>query len=195
LLSREQAQIHVICVKKRRRKRGRSSGCLLRIHRRASKLPWPSILLANMQSLENKTDDLRLQLADQWNIKNCNILCFTESWLNDDTDNIELEGFSMHRQNREAKSGKTRGGGVCLFVNNSWCWCLILKKSRGIAWLISCSPHYLPREFSSILFVAIYVPPQTDAGTKNALNQLNKAISKQENAHPEAALLVAGRGL
>ncbi|XP_070291448.1 coiled-coil domain-containing protein 136 isoform X2 [Salvelinus sp. IW2-2015] len=33
---------------------------------------------------------------------------FTESWLNDDTDNIELEGFSMHRQNREATSGKTR---------------------------------------------------------------------------------------
>ena len=31
-----------------------------------------------------------------------------------------------------------------------------------------------------------------DAGTKTALNELYKAISKQENAHPEAALLVAG---
>jgi hypothetical protein len=38
----------------------------------------------------------------------------------------------------------------------------------------------------------IYLPPQTDAGTKKALNELYKAISKQENAHPEAALLVAG---
>ena len=58
--------------------------------------------------------------------------------------------------------------------------------------MISCRPHYLPREFSSILFVAVYLPPQTNAGTKTALNQLYKAISKQENAHPEAALLEAG---
>ena len=58
--------------------------------------------------------------------------------------------------------------------------------------MISCRPHYPPREFSSILFVAIYLPPQTDAGTKTALNQLYKAISKEENAHPEVALLVAG---
>ena len=54
--------------------------------------------------------------------------------------------------------------------------------------MISCRPHYLPREFSPILFVAIYLPPQTDAGTKTALNQLYKAITKQENAHPEDAM-------
>ena len=50
---------------------------------------------------------------------------------------------------------------------------------------------YLPREFSSIFYVAVYLPPQTDAGTKTTLNELYTAISKQENAHPEAALLVA----
>ena len=58
--------------------------------------------------------------------------------------------------------------------------------------MISYRPHYQPREFSSIFFVAVYLPPQTDAGTKIALSQLYKAISKQENAQPEAALLVAG---
>ena len=58
--------------------------------------------------------------------------------------------------------------------------------------IISCRPQYLPREFSSIFFVPVYLPPQTDAGTKTALNELYKAIRKQENAHPEAALLVAG---
>ena len=47
-------------------------------------------------------------------------------------------------------------------------------------------------EFSSIFFVAVYLPTQTDAGTKTAPNELYMAISKQENSHPEAALLVAG---
>jgi hypothetical protein len=56
----------------------------------------------------------------------------------------------------------------------------------------SCRPHYLPREFSSVFFVAVYIPPQSKVGTKTALNELYSALSKQENAHPEAALQVAG---
>jgi hypothetical protein len=78
----------------------------------------------------------------------------------------------MYRQDRTVASGKTRGGGLCIFVNNS------------------CRPHYLPRKFSSIFFAAVYIPPQSEAGTKIALNELYSAISKQENAHLEAALLV-----
>ena len=72
----------------------------------------PSILLANVQLLEDKIDDLLLRLSYQPDIKNCNILCFTEMWLNEETDNIELAEFSLHRQIRDATSGKTRGGGV-----------------------------------------------------------------------------------
>ena len=58
--------------------------------------------------------------------------------------------------------------------------------------MISCRLHYLPREFSFTLFINIYLPQQTDGSTKTTLNELYKAISKQENAHPEAAPLVAG---
>ena len=58
--------------------------------------------------------------------------------------------------------------------------------------MISWRPHHLPREFSTVFFVAVYIPPQTDAGTKTAMNELYSAISKQENAHTEATLLVAG---
>jgi ribosome assembly protein 1 len=56
--------------------------------------------------------------------------------------------------------------------------------------MISCRPYYLPRELSAIFFVVGYLPPQTNVGTKTAL--LYRTMSKQENAHPEAALLVAG---
>ena len=53
--------------------------------------------------------------------------------------------------------------------------------------MISCIPHYLPRECSSIFFVA-YIPPQSEAGTKIALTELYSAISKQENTHPETLM-------
>ena len=92
-------------------------------------------------------------------------------------------------------SGKTRGGGQCIVENSSWC-----MKSKEVSrvcspkveyLMISCRPHYLPREFISTFFVAVYIPPQTDAGTKTTLNELYTAISKQENAHPLVALLLA----
>ena len=50
----------------------------------------------------------------------------------------------------------------------------------------------MPREFSAILFVAVYLLPQTDTGTKTALGQLYKEISKHETTHPDVVLLVAG---
>ena len=143
----DKAQIPVINVKKRQRKRGRRAGCLVRICRRVGKPPLPSVLLANVQSLENKLDELRLRLSYQWDIKNWNILCFTEMWLNDDTDNIELAAFSVHRQDRAATSGKMRAGGVCLFVNHCWCAMSNIKEvtrycSPEVVHLMkSCRPH------------------------------------------------------
>jgi endonuclease/exonuclease/phosphatase (EEP) superfamily protein YafD len=61
--------------------------------------------------------------------------------------------------------------------------------------MISCRPYYLPREFSSTvqhIFCLFTLPPQTDAGTKTALKELNRAIIKQDNANPEVTLLFAG---
>ena len=51
--------------------------------------------------------------------------------------------------------------------------------------MIRCRPHDLPRKLSSV-----YIP-QTGEGTKTTLNKVYTAISKQENPHPDAALLVA----
>ena len=121
----------------------------------------PSILQANVQSLDNKIVALRERLNYQRDIKSGNILCITELWLNDDNINI-LAGYTMYRQDRTAASGKTRECGLCIFVNNSRC--TISKEissycSPEVEFLmISCRPHYLPREFKSIFFVAVYIP-------------------------------------
>jgi phosphoribosyl 1,2-cyclic phosphodiesterase len=45
----------------RRRRKGFRSGLLVRIRRRAHHSPLPSILLANVQSLDNKVDEFRVE--------------------------------------------------------------------------------------------------------------------------------------
>ncbi|XP_042181561.1 dihydropteridine reductase isoform X2 [Oncorhynchus tshawytscha] len=59
-----EADFPVIRKRKRRWYRGQRAGCLVRTRRkRVGKLPLPSILLANMQSLDNKLDENVLQLG------------------------------------------------------------------------------------------------------------------------------------
>ncbi len=52
-----------------------------RLRKRAHSPPLPSILLTNVQSLENKMDDLRARISFQWNIRDFKILCLSETWL------------------------------------------------------------------------------------------------------------------
>ena len=65
----------------RQRKRGSRAGVLVRLRKRENQPPLPSILLANVQSLDNKLDELRSRMAFQRDIKNCNVMVFTETWL------------------------------------------------------------------------------------------------------------------
>ncbi len=67
--------------RRRRKHRGRRAGIHNRLRKMAHSPPLPSILLANVQSLENKMDDLRARISFQRDIRDCNILCLTETWL------------------------------------------------------------------------------------------------------------------
>ena len=110
--------------KQRRRRRGRWSGLLVRLRSRASRAPLPSILLANVQSLDNKVDRIRARVAFQRDIRDCNVLCFTETWLNRDTlsESVQPPGFfTHHADSNKHLSGKKKGGEVCLMINETWC--------------------------------------------------------------------------
>lgn len=81
------------------RPRGKRAGFSNRLRARAHCTPLPSILLASVQSLENKLDDLRTRVKFQRNIQDCNLLCFNETWLNPAVPDHALqfaEFFSAH---------------------------------------------------------------------------------------------------
>ncbi len=149
--------------RRRKKHRGRRAGIRDRLRKRAHSPPLPSILLANVQSLENKMDDLRARTSFQWDIRDCNILCLSETWFTPsvpDTAVTPSDNFSVLRMDRTAEAGKIKGGGVCFMINKKWC------DPRNISILSrSCSPHlehlsiicrpfYLPREFSAVIATA-----------------------------------------
>ncbi len=72
---------HLNNPRRRRKHHGRRAGIRNRLRKRAHSPPLPSILLATVQSLENKMDDLRARISFQRDIRDCNILCLTETWL------------------------------------------------------------------------------------------------------------------
>ncbi len=187
---------HLNNPRRRRKHCGRRAGIRNRLRKRARSPPLPSILLANVQSLENKMDDLRARISFQRDI---NIFCLTETWLTPsvpDTAVTPSDNFSVLRMDRTAEAGKTKGGGVCFMTNKKWC------DPRNISILsCSCSPHlehlsiicrpfYLPREFSSIVVTAVYIPPQAD--TSLALSKLHDVLSGYINKHPDAVFIIAG---
>ncbi len=143
-------------------------------------------------------DDLRARISFKQDIRDCNIICLTETWLTPsvpDTAVTPSDNFSILRMDRTAEACKSKGGGVCFMINKKWC------DPRNISLSRSCSPHlehlsiicrtfYLPREFSSVIVTAVYIPPQADTGL--ALSKLHDVLSGYINKHPDAAFIIAG---
>ncbi len=77
---------------------GKCAGIRNRLRERAHSPPLSSILLINVQSLENKLDDFRARISFQLDIKDCNILCLTETW---------LTTLVPEEKDRKAEAGKT----------------------------------------------------------------------------------------
>ncbi len=144
-------------------------------------------------------DDLRARISFQRDLRDCNILCLSETWLMTsvpDTAVTPSDNFSVLRMDRTAEAGKSKGGGVCFTINKKWCdprniSILSRSSSPHLEHLsIICHPFYLPREFSSIIVTAVYIPPQSDTGL--ALSKLHDVLSGYINKHPDTAFIIVG---
>lgn len=109
------------------RKRGRRGGVCRRIRRQLqrNRLPLPSMLLANVQSIRNKLDELQANVHHAREFRDACVMAFTETWLTDreSDSSLELKGFGPPvRMDRDSSvTGRTQGGGVCLYINRRWC--------------------------------------------------------------------------
>lgn len=179
----------------RKQKRGKRGGLVAKL--KANRPSIPSLFLANVRSLNNKVDLICLWLGISQEMRYCAIFCLTETWLNDKMPDsaFQLDGLLFFpRADRNHLSGKTPGGGICAYINKGWCTNCVLASSHcseAIEHLtVKCRPHHLPREFTAVYVIVVYIPPSAKAS--EALTGLHNNISSLQNKHPDALYAIAG---
>ncbi|KAI3376895.1 hypothetical protein L3Q82_000013 [Scortum barcoo] len=92
----------------------------------------------------------------------------------------ELDGFTLLRADRSKESGKRKGGGLAVFVNDRWCnpGHITVKEQhccKDIELLaVSMRPYYLPREFTHAL--AVVVQPAVTRTVKKWSEEAEEAL-------------------
>ena len=177
------------------RKRGKRGGVAIRLRRRKFRLPLPTILLGNAQSLNNKISELSACCRFLSQFREANVIALSETWLKEEASDPDIPGFSVYRQDRSQEiTQKKVGGGVCLFINDKWCTNVTVKESTCLEDIellsVALRPFYLPREFNQIFITIVYIHPR--ANFKNARNKLKDTIDNLTTASPDAPCFVMG---
>ena len=97
--------------------------------------------------------------------RSSSLMCFTETWLSESVANshVNIEDFSIFCADSTKDSRKSKGGGLCISVNEQWCHpnkITIKDKScskKAEIVIIGHRPCYIPLEFSYVILTAIYV--------------------------------------
>jgi len=188
---------------KKQRKRGKRGGAQRRLRKyglsdRRRIPPLPSVLLANMQSLRNKTDELEAYVKCMKEYRETCLLAFTETWLGDrDADeDLAITGFGrpIRLDRSSAITGKSTGGGVCFYINEQYCNTVVVREKMCTPDLelltISLRPYYLPREFPQLFFTLVYIHPRANANT--AAQLIADVTHKLDSISPDAPKFILG---
>ncbi|KAI3364045.1 hypothetical protein L3Q82_010877 [Scortum barcoo] len=170
-----------------KQKRGKQGGLLARLKANAGRPPIPSLFLSNVRSLDNKLDLLRLRLGVSREMRNCAVLCLTETWLNDNMPDpaFQIDGRLLFRADRQSGKISQADCGLCVYVNKDWytnCTLVNSHYSEAIEHkTVKCRPHYLPCEFTAVFVMAVYIPPGAKAN--EALKEFHNNISSLQHKH------------
>ena len=119
-------------------------------------------------------------------------MCFTETWLHEyiPDSNTTVDGFQTVRADRSHReSGKRKGGGLAILVNNKWCHpghvtvkeCVCSSDIELLA--VSLRPYYLPREFSHMIILVVYIPPSANVAL--ATDVIQTVVARLQTQHPD----------
>lgn len=177
-------------------KRGRRGGIRQRLGQRRDRPPLPSIILSNACSLRNKLDELRLNARICQEYREACLMAYTETWFQEDfLDQLtQVQGFTNVRLDRDDNSGRRRGGGVCVYIWDSWCVNFAIKDkvySPDVELLcLSLRPFYLPRDYGNIFICVVCIPPSGNAA--RAASCIADCVHQQLQNKPDAPIFILG---
>ena len=180
----------------RPKKRGQKGGIRMRMGRRKLRTPVPSVITGNTRSIRNKVDELEALAKYDYRFRDSAIMCFTETWLSvvDTDDSVSISGFNVVQADRTAAANKSKGGGVCVYINEKYCTNYCVKHQycdSNIELLaVGLRPFYLPREFIQVITVVTYIPPS--AKYNEASEKLEDLVSSLENNSPDSLIIITG---
>jgi len=187
----------------RSRKRDKRGGVRVNHSTKTGKVPLLAVVLTNAQSVRNKLHKLHGLLKTKRLSNQSQRISITESWLTPEVlhSRTELEGYKQFCMDRlPDASGKAWGGGILVYIDRKWSTNknLIFNYMNNHCEImtIKSRPHWLPREFTSIITVSCYTPFTGASRLKQNASSTAKTISTHvkelEKKHPDSCIFVMG---
>lgn len=183
----------------KRRRRGCRAGLKRRKEKRKFKPFIPAVITGNVRSLANKVDELEALIRTQREYRESSIVCLTETWLHEQIpdSNVTIPGFQTVRADRDTiATGKKKGGGLAVLVNNRWCHPGHVTVKHRVCSpdielvAVGLRPYYLPREFTSVFAINVYIPPSGNA--EAACDVIHTVTAGLQTQHPGAFIIITG---
>ena len=117
-------------------------------------------------------------------VNNDVIINITETWLKEEDQDVGIPNYTIFRGDR--KGGKTKGGGVAIYLRDGFESKVILEDYVG-----SCEIVAVHIEKIDIINIVVYRPPNTKLPVFTAImNKIKKLLS--EMATPEPTVIITG---
>ncbi len=163
--------------RERKQKRGKRGGIRARLAANPHKPAIPTIVLANVRSLDNKLDYIRLLRSTQRTVRDCCVFVFTETWLNNSVPDctIQLDQLTCYRADRAlVEGGKIPAAG---FVFTSMMhgaatllWSANTAHPWWSLWLLSAGRSIYRgniQPYCSLLYTSLPAPTTTTTGVRH----------------------------
>lgn len=122
----------------------------------------PSLMLTNIRSISNKTDELALKMREL----KPDFVVLTETWLDDSTPDeaLAIPQYDIIRKDRDS-----HGGGILLYVPEGLSRRMITDEE--VSSRLSCQSEILSVLFSNLLLISVYHPFWNDSAMHEAVIQ------------------------
>ena len=139
-----------------------------------------SLYYQNVRSLKNKLDDYKSSLCVNIESNNYQVVCLSETWLNEHVldDELSFTDCAMYRRDR---NDNRRGGGLLTLVNNA-----IISRRLHEFENDACELMWIELGVSSrkkCIVGLYYRPPNASMDSLNLLQQSLESILVQYNSH------------